>query len=129
MAVAQAKVIKGSPAVVLRRPHLHDLGLCNDLAIDVIEVVWLNPDIDLQIILANLVLDLGLSQQQVLLHVLKSFESQVHVDGGDTLAPVLLRVEDQVLFYLELVNGLPPVLSGLVLYELPINVEFEAAQF
>lgn len=102
--------------------HLH-LWLSHDLTLYVIVAVRLHSYQELIVILVDLILDLGAAKKKVLFHVLQSLQTKVHIDCWDTLTPVFLRSEDQVLFNLQLVNGLSPYLSCLILDKLSINVE------
>ena len=61
--------------------------------------------------------------------MLQGFKPQVHVDRGDTLTPVLLRPEDQVLLDLQLVYGLSTDLTSLIFDELTVDIEPDAQQF
>ena len=128
MAITYAKIMKRPPAVIFGWPHFHYLWLGDDLPLHVVETVRLNSNIDFQVIFANLVLDLRLPQEKVFFHVLECFQPQVHVNGGNTFAPVPFGVEYQVLLDFQFMNGLPSILPGLVLDKLPVDVELEAAE-
>lgn len=75
VAVAHTEIVKRSSSVVFRRPDLHDLWLSDDLSLDVVVTVWLYPNVNLQVVLANFILDLGLSKEQVFFHVLECLET------------------------------------------------------
>jgi hypothetical protein len=58
--------------------------------------------------------------------MLQRFESQVHIDRRNGFTPILLGPEDEVLLYLQLMNGLSPLISCFVLDELSIYIESDA---
>lgn len=61
--------------------------------------------------------------------MLQRFKPEVHVDRRNTLTPILLGPEDQVLLNLQLVNGLSSNISGFIFDELPIDVESNTKKF
>ena len=107
---------------------LNGLWLLHDFAFDVIVAVGLHSRDYLVVVLGDLVLDLRPLQKQVLLHVLERLQPKVHVDRGDRLRPVLLWSEVQIFLHLQLMDGLPSHLSGLVLNEFTVNVEPDAKE-
>ena len=59
----------------------------------------------------------------------KRFQSKIHIYSRNTLTSVSLWMKNQILLHLELIYGLPSILSGLILDELSINIKSQAAEF
>lgn len=100
-----------------------------DVTLDVIIVVAQHWHNKLVLIVMDLIRDLAPADDEVLLHILEGFKSQIHVDCRDGLRPVLLWVEQKVLLDLQLVNRLPPLLSRAVLDALALDFESYTHQF
>ena len=104
------------------------LRLQHNLTLDIVIAIGLDANNNLVVVFRDLVLDLGAPEEKVFLHVLQGFQTKVHVDRGDTLTPVLLGSENQILFDFELVDRLSSHFSCLVLDEFSVDVESNAQQ-
>lgn len=93
------------------------------VALHVVVGVLVHGHLQLEVLRQDLAINTALLDEHIFLHVLQRLQAKVHVDDGYGLRAVPLRVEHDVLFLLQLVDGGAALLSSTVLDALALNLE------